>query len=132
MQKMFYQYKKLIINAVRVMMGIVLFLSVIDLGWMIFKDIISSPIFLLSVEELLDLFGLFLIVVIGIELLESLSTYFQSEWRFHYEIVLRIALIAIARKVIILNIYETSAFSILAIAAVIVSLVTGLFLVKRT
>lgn len=51
------------------MMTIVLLLATVDLGWLIVQDILSSPMFLLEVEELLDIFGFFLLVLIGIELL---------------------------------------------------------------
>ena len=62
--------EKVMIQALMVMMAIVLLLATIDLGWLIIKDIINPPYFLLSVGQLLEIFGLFMLVVIGIELLE--------------------------------------------------------------
>ena len=62
-------YEKLMIKALMIMMAIVLGLATIDLGWVIIKDIIDPPFLILSVEQLLDIFGLFMLVVIGIETL---------------------------------------------------------------
>ena len=42
------------------MMTIVLFLSIIELGWILVQDIISEPMFILEIDELLEIFGLFL------------------------------------------------------------------------
>jgi len=47
------------------MMALVLLLSTVELGWIIVKDIISPPIFLLDINELLEIFGLFLLVVMN-------------------------------------------------------------------
>jgi hypothetical protein len=66
------KFEKAMIQALMVMMAIVLGLATLDLGWLIIKDIIQPPFFLLSVTQLLDIFGLFMLVVIGIELLETI------------------------------------------------------------
>ena len=52
-----------------VLMALVVLLATVELGWIIVKDIITPPAFLLDIAELLDIFGLFLLVLIGVELL---------------------------------------------------------------
>ena len=74
--------------------------------------------------------GLVMLILIGIELLESIKTYL-SEQRLHVEVVLMVAIIAVSRKVIILNIKETSASVLVAIASIILALSVGYYLVKR-
>jgi uncharacterized membrane protein (DUF373 family) len=125
-------YQKIMITVVTVMMGVVLVLAVIDLGWMILKDVFTPPIFLLDIDELIDIFGLFLLVVIGVELLESLLTTYLTPGKQHYEVVLLVALIAMARKVIILDVHGTSGVAVLGIAAVIVALTVGFYLMKKS
>ncbi len=61
------KYEKFMIQALMVMMAIVLGLATLDLGWLIIKDIIQPPYLLLDVNQLLEIFGLFMLVVIGIE-----------------------------------------------------------------
>lgn len=60
-------------------MVIVVSLSVIELGWILLKDVISPPVLLLEVNELLEVFGIFLLVLIGIELLETLKVYISRK-----------------------------------------------------
>ena len=113
-----------------VMMVVTISLATIELGWLIIKDIITPPVILLEINELLDIFGFFLLVLLGIELVSTLKTYL-TENQVHVEVVLAVALIAIGRKVIILDVKELSSLSLIGIASIIISLSVGYFLVKR-
>jgi uncharacterized membrane protein (DUF373 family) len=123
--------EKVMIQALMVMMAIVLLLATIDLGWLIIKDIINPPYFLLSVGQLLEIFGLFMLVVIGIELLETIMKTYLTQDQPHYEVVLSVAIIAIARKVIILDLKEVDSLSLVGIATIVVALTAGYYLMKR-
>jgi uncharacterized membrane protein (DUF373 family) len=112
------------------MMMLVVALSTLDLGWMIVKDVITPPIVLLDVEELLDIFGSFLLILIGVELLETMKAYLQ-DGVFHLEIVLEVALIAIARKVIVLVLLKYDGLRVLGLAALVISLAGTLFLQRH-
>jgi len=120
-----------IIVSLMAMMALTILLSTFELGWIIIKDIITEPLFLLDINELLDIFGMFLLVLIGIELLGTIKTYL-GESKFHLEVVLMVAMIAIARKVIILDIKELSSLTLIGIAAIIIALSIGYYLVKST
>ncbi|MGD8286385.1 MAG: phosphate-starvation-inducible PsiE family protein, partial [Desulfobacterales bacterium] len=96
-------FEQVIVVSLIAMMVIVVVLATIELGWIIIRDIITHPIILLEIDELLEIFGFFLLVLIGIELLETIKAYLATNV-IHVEIVLEVALIAIARKVIILDI----------------------------
>jgi uncharacterized membrane protein (DUF373 family) len=111
-------------------MIIVISAATFELGWIIVDHIISPPLFLLLIPELLDIFGFFLLVLIGIELLETIKAYLTQNV-FHIEIVLEVALIAIARKVIIFDLNKFSGISILGTAALIIAVATAYFAVKR-
>ncbi|MEP9411983.1 MAG: phosphate-starvation-inducible PsiE family protein [Candidatus Brocadia sp.] len=124
-------FEKTIIASLIVMMVMALLLSTIDLGVIIIKNIISPPIFLLDINELLDIFGLFMLVLIGIELLETVKTYLLKR-EIHVEVVFAVALIAIARKVIILDVKELSSLTLLSIAAILIALSAGYYLLKRS
>jgi uncharacterized membrane protein (DUF373 family) len=113
------------------MMGFTILLATIELAWLIIKDVITPPIILLEINELLDIFGLFLLVLLGIELISTLKAYL-TENEVHVEVVFAVALIAIGRKVIILDVEKISSLSLMGIASIIISLSIGYFLVKRT
>lgn len=125
------KFERWIVAALIVMMVVTILLATIELGWVIIKDVITPPIVLLEIHELLDIFGLFLLVLLGIELVSTLKAYL-SENEVHVEVVFAVALIAIGRKVVILDVKEISSLSLLGIAAIIISLAVGYFLVKRT
>jgi len=126
------RYEKFIIRALMVMMAVVLGLATLDLGWLIIKDIVGSPYFLLSVDQLVEIFGLFMLVVIGIELLETIMKTYITQGQPHYEVVLSVAIIAIARKVIIVDVKDVDSWTLIGIAAIVVALTLGYFLMKRS
>ena len=122
-------FEKIIVSVLVGMLALVIALATIELGWLIVKDIMTPPVFLLEINELIDIFGLFLLVLVGIELLDTIKTYL-AERTLHVEVVLMVAMIAIARKVIILDEKEKSEFALLGIGAIIVALGIGYYLLK--
>ena len=114
-----------------VLMAVVLLLSTIELAWVIIKDIITPPIILLEIDELLEIFGLFMLVLIGIELLDTIAKTYMNESADHAQIVMAVAIIAIARKVIILDVKDLSGFALVGIAAIILALSIGYYLIKK-
>jgi uncharacterized membrane protein (DUF373 family) len=124
------KFERWMILTLITMMAIVLFLSIIELGWILVKDIITEPVLLLEIKELLEIFGLFLLVLIGIELLDSIKTYI-TENVIHVEVVLIVAMIAIARKVIILDIDKYSGMTLIGIASLILSLSAAYYLINK-
>ena len=123
--------ERIIVTALIVMMTVVLLLTTVDLGWLLVQDILTAPILLLDVEELLDIFGFFLLVLIGVELLETIKAYFYDHV-VHVEVVLEVAMIAIARKVITLEVKDLPSMTLIGIGAIIVALAVAFHLVKRT
>jgi uncharacterized membrane protein (DUF373 family) len=123
-------FERVIVVALIVMMVIVILLSTIELGRILVVDILQSPNFLLNITELLDIFGFFLLILIGVELLETIRAYL-NEHQVHVEIVLEVALIAVARKIVILDINEYSPMVIFAIATIVLTLAVAYFLEKR-
>jgi uncharacterized membrane protein (DUF373 family) len=125
------KFERLLIQILMGMMALVLTLATVDLGWEIVKDIAKPPYFVVSVDQLLDLFGLFMLVIIGIELLETIMKTYLTQGIAHYKVVLSVAIIAIARKVIILDMKETNSIALLGIAAIIMALTIGYYFMKR-
>jgi len=122
--------ERVVLVALVFMMGLVVFLSTLELGWILIQDIVTPPVVLLDIDELLDVFGFFLLVLIGIELLETIKAYFV-EHVIHAEVVIEVAMIAIARKVIILDVKELPSLTLLGIAAIIITLAVAYWVVKR-
>ena len=123
-------FEKVVLYAVIFMLMVVILVSTVELGFLLFQDLRAPPLGLVSITQLLDLFGFFLLILIGIELLESIKAYL-SDHVIHVEIVLEVALIAIARKVIVLEIETYSGIIVLGIAALIVATGFALYLLRR-
>lgn len=112
------------------MMALVLVLATAELGYVLIIDIFRPPFFILEIDELLEIFGLFLLVLIGIELLDTMKAY-MVEKVVHVEIVFAVALIAVARKVIVLDVAKYPSLTLMAIGVIIIALSVGYYLIKR-
>ena len=124
-------FKRFLVIIITFMMGIVLLLATVDLGYTLYIDIVDEPpYFLLKIGEMLDIFGIFLLVLIGIELFETMEIYIKENV-VHIEVVLTVALIALARKVIILDVKKLESTTLLAIAALILALSVGYYLIRK-
>lgn len=124
-------FEQIITRILLVMMAVVVVLATIEVIWVVIKDVLTPPVFLLEIEELLDLFGLFLLVLIGLELLHSVKIFIDHR-EIHVESVLSVALIAVARKIIILDPKDQTEGILLGIAALVLALVIGYYVVRRS
>jgi uncharacterized membrane protein (DUF373 family) len=123
--------EKTIIVLLIIMMSFVLVLATIELAYYLYKSVTSAEYFLISLDSLMDLFGVFLLVLIGIELLDTIKVYLKQNV-IHVEVVVLVAIIAIARKVVVLKIEELSGDVIIGIGILILSLAIAYYLIKRT
>ncbi|MFY9843253.1 MAG: phosphate-starvation-inducible PsiE family protein [Terriglobales bacterium] len=103
------------------MLALVVVLSTAHLAVLIGEEIWMSPRFLIPVQGLLEVFGYFLLVMIGVELLETVRAYLRKDV-IHVRVVLEVALIAMARKVIILESHDVTPLTFFGIAALILAL----------
>jgi hypothetical protein len=60
------RFEKIITTALMFMMACVVVLATGELAWILIKDALTPPILLIEIGELLELFGFFLLVLIGI------------------------------------------------------------------
>ncbi len=84
----FGKMEQYIATALLVLMGIVLLAAVAELAYEIVTGLIQPPGFFLDVTELIDTFGLFLMVLIGLELMATMHMYL-SDHTIHVEMMLR-------------------------------------------
>ena len=83
-------------------------------------------------HQMLDrTFGGVLIVFLGLELLETFKVYFKDQ-EVRVEAVIVVAIIAVGRHVIEVDLEHTPGFVLIGIAALLMALTTGYFLIKRS
>lgn len=131
MRKIIKAFEKVIVLGLLGMMMLAVLISTVELAVILFQELMKPPVFLLNIDEMLEVFGFFLMVLIGLELLETIKAYLKED-RVHAEVVFLVAIVAVSRKIIILNYKEITADMLFGMAAVIVALGIGYFCVRRS
>jgi uncharacterized membrane protein (DUF373 family) len=122
-------FERFIAVALLFLLMIVVTLATVELAALLYKDLfVIRGKTLLDVEQTFELFGSFLLVFVGLELLTSLKA-FVRKGTVHVEVVLEVALVALAQKVILLS--PTSGPLVqLGVAALILALAGALWWVR--
>ncbi|MBD3386630.1 hypothetical protein GF407_17130 [candidate division KSB1 bacterium] len=128
------QYLRVIIRmavrALAILMTLVILWGVADVGWVLYKQLLATPKFMLTISDILATFGAFMAVLIAIEIFINISIYLRDDV-IHVKIVMATALMAIARKIIILDYEKTSPDYVWATAGVVFAMSIGYFLVVK-
>ena len=131
MIKYLHKFERIVIATLILMLAVVILLSMVELGWVLITDIITPPVFILEIRELLELFGLFLLVLIGIELLETMKKYY-TDGRVDLDVIISVSLIALGRKIITIDPKAYEALTLIGIAAIILALFVGYWIIKKS
>lgn len=121
-----YFLKKVIHYSLKILallMILVIIFGVIDVGWTLYERLKEPPIFILTMGDVLATFGAFMVVLIAIEIFQNIILYLRDDV-IHVKIVLATALMAVARKVIILDYADMHSLYVFATGVVL--LATGL------
>ncbi len=121
METLLTRVQKFTVLALAAMLSVVVILSTLHLGVLIVDEVWQPPRFLIRVQGLLEIFGYFLLVLIGVELIETLKAYLKKDV-IHIRVVLEVALIAMARKVIVEEPNAVPSMTLFGIAALILAL----------
>jgi uncharacterized membrane protein (DUF373 family) len=128
------KFEKFVYAALMVLLMLVLTGSLFDLVWLLYNALLFESPALLETHELIAVLGAFLLVLIGVELLDTIKAYFKEN-AIHVEIVVLLAIIAIARKVILLDPSGMSAnefgFELIGIGVIVIGLAGGYYLIKK-
>tara|TARA_R110002167_G_scaffold317091_3_gene522767 strand:+ start:716 stop:1183 length:468 start_codon:yes stop_codon:yes gene_type:complete len=118
------------VKLLAILMVLVIFWSVIDVVYVIYEKLSVPPFFLLTIEDILVVFGAILAVLIGIEIFINIRLYLGSHI-IPVQLVLGTALMAIARKIIVLDLGQVSAEQILGVGFVTLALGISYWLVAK-
>jgi uncharacterized membrane protein (DUF373 family) len=118
------------VRALAILMTGVIVFGVADVVYVLYQRLMAEPRGLLEISDILATFGAFMAVLIAIEIFVNIISYLREDV-IHVRIVLATAMMAIARKVIILDYNETSPQYIYATAAVVAAMAVAYWLVVR-
>jgi len=121
---------RLAVRTLAVLMTLVILWGVVDVAWVLYKELTQPPYGMLTISDILATFGAFMAVLIAIEIFVNITIYLREDL-IHVKIVMATALMAIARKVIILDFSEITPEYIWATAAVVLAMSVGYWLVSR-
>ena len=122
--------EKAIIFVLIVFLVAILVVSVVDFGIYFSRLLFNSTLERwYEPEFLMPLFSSFLIVLIGIELLETIKAYLKDD-SIHVELVILVAVIALARKIIVLDYASIKPEKLYGLAGLILALSVAYFLIK--
>jgi uncharacterized membrane protein (DUF373 family) len=117
------------VKVLAVLMVVVILLGVLDVVYHLYDDLKTPPLLHLSVSEIFEIFGAFMVVLIAIEIFINIRLYLGSN-TLPIKLVLATALMAIARKVIVLDLTDTPAIYVFAIGIVTLALGVTYWLVS--
>jgi uncharacterized membrane protein (DUF373 family) len=134
LNKILNYFERIIVLILLLLMGIIIIISTIELAITIINEIIfhdkAKGFMFLEMQELLQLFSFILLIVIGLELFETIKFYLNKH-RIQAEVILLVALTAVARKIIVIDYSKIDNIFIIGIAATVLALSVGYYLIKR-
>lgn len=109
-------------------MIIVIVVATIDLIRIVVIDLALEPRLLFN-RGLFEIFGMFLNILIALEILENITAYLRKHV-IQVELVIVTSLVAIARKIIILDLDKTTGISIIGLGVAIFALSISYLIIR--
>lgn len=119
---------RLAVRVLAVLMTGVIVFGVADVVYVLSKRLMAEPAGFLQISDILATFGAFMAVLIAIEIFINIVSYLRDDV-IHVKLVMATALMAIARKVIVLDYTTTEALYVFATAAVLLAASVGYWLI---
>lgn len=122
-------FEKLVAKMLAICLVAVIFVSIVDLVKVLFIELSGEPFGFFN-KTLIEIFGLFLNILIALELLENITGYLKENV-IQVELVIVTAIIAIARKIIIFDLNKYEGLDLLSLGFGILCLSISFWLIKR-
>lgn len=124
------RFEGLVSKLLSIAMVLVVMVVIVDLAKYLAEALIDPDPYNFLGKTLLDIFGLFLSVLIALEILENITAYLKKHV-VQVELVIVTSLTAVARKIIILDLDKVSGVSLIGLAIAIFSLSLSYFIVRN-
>ncbi|MBD2652906.1 MULTISPECIES: phosphate-starvation-inducible PsiE family protein [Synechocystis] len=122
-------FEKLVSKLLAICLMVVVFVAVFDLFKVLVIELRGEPFGFFN-RTLIEIFGLFLNILIALELLENITVYLKDNV-IQVELVIVTAMIAVARKIIIFDFSKYEGLDLLALGFAILCLATSFWMIKR-
>ncbi len=118
-----------VVRFLTIVMVFVIAYSALDIVSVVLSKIWNVPKFFLTVDDLVDIFGAFLGVLIAIEIYQNIVIYLREDV-IHVRVVVGTALIAVSRKVIVMDFNKVEAMNVLALGALVIAVAVAYWFVR--
>lgn len=123
--------ERIIVFVLVILLLATIIMGILELAWVVVAEIVEPPYFRIEISRLFEMFSLFLIVVVGLELLRSVKSYL-AHGEIRPEIVIEAAIIAIGNKLITLDIKLITPELLVGLAATLLGLAAIYFVLRKT
>ena len=124
-----HKVENLVSKVLSIALIFIILVALVDLIIFLIRDVFDDPIGFFN-ETIIEIFGLFLNILIALELLENITAYLRKHI-VQVELVIVTSLIAIARKIIIFDISKYSNLDLIALGVAILALSVSYWLIKK-
>jgi uncharacterized membrane protein (DUF373 family) len=123
-------FRKLIIYIIMVMISVLIIAIVWTLGFLLYQMIFDPDILITDKAEILAFIGMFLLVVIALEILDILHLYTKTHV-IHVEVVMLVALTSVARELIVFDYENDDGALIAGVGVLVAALAVAYYFIKK-
>lgn len=127
--KAIHKIENLVSKVLSIALIFVILFALLELIVFLFQDILKEPTGFFN-QTLIEIFGLFLNVLIALELLENITAYLKKHV-VQVELVIVTSLIAMARKIIIFDFSKATGIDLIGLATAVFALTISYWLIRH-
>ncbi|MEX0272086.1 phosphate-starvation-inducible PsiE family protein [Leptolyngbyaceae cyanobacterium UHCC 1019] len=124
------QFEGVVAKILSIAMVVVVIVAILDLMIFLTSDLFLTTPYGRFSTTITKVFGLFLNVLIALEILENITAYLKSH-TIQSELVIVTSLIAVSRKIIILDLEKTGGIDLIALASAILALAISYWILRN-
>lgn len=121
---------RMAVKILAILMTLVIIWGVGDVIYVLYQRLMTPPLYLLNISDILATFGAFLAVLIAIEIFINITIYIRDDV-LPVKLVIATALMAISRKVIVFDFQMLTPMYIFASASVVLALGITYWLINK-
>lgn len=125
------QVEGIVARILSIAMVVVVLVTVVDLGVVLYRSLLIMDGSGFFKTTLTEIFGIFLSVLIALEILENITAYIRKHV-VQVELVVATALTAVGRKLIILDLDKVSGSSLIGLAIALLALSLSYFMIRNS
>lgn len=125
------EFMRMAIYAVIVMVAVVIVFTIIVLVVSMFNILITEQVNIENKQDILTIIGNFLVVVIAVEVMETLVLFIRKH-EFFSDLILIVALTAVAREVLVTDLVHVDPLVLIGIGVIILAIAGAYYLIRRS